>query len=213
MITKKLGRPVLSKLVQNYIRDYIITHKLRPGDGLPSEGQIAQDLGTSRSSVREAIKSLESLGVLEVRHGHGLFVRVLNFDAVLEVLSYSVIFEPSILLDLLRGRRLLESSIIPEVVHNIQTSELDKCREILAEWETRLDDGLPYSEQDRHFHQTLYQVVDNKLLVNLAGVFWNAYWSTEVNTIPVTASEGRRILEHHRAILQIGIRKSVQEVG
>ncbi len=198
---RKLGRPVLSKLVQDYIRDYIVAHKLRPGDALPAEGQIAKYLEIGRSSVREAVRALESLGVLEVRHGNGLFVRGLNFDAVLTVLSYSVMFEPSALLDLLRIRKLLESSIIPEIIHRIQASELEKCWQTLAEWEANLSDDLPYSEQDRLFHQMLYQVMDNQLLVDLAGVFWVAYRNAEVNTIPA-AREGRSILEHHREILQ-----------
>ncbi len=55
-----------------------MVNKLRSGDALPSEGRIAKELGISRNSVREAVKALESLGVLEVRHGNGLFVRGLS---------------------------------------------------------------------------------------------------------------------------------------
>jgi DNA-binding FadR family transcriptional regulator len=201
VLTKKLERSALWKLVQNHIRDYIVSHKLRPGDALPPEGQIAENLGASRSSVREAVKGLESLGILEVRHGNGLFVRVLNFDAVLEVLSYNLMFEPSRLLDLLRVRRILESSIIPEVIHSIQPGQLAQCQQVLIEWETKLEEGLPYSEQDRLFHQLLYQVVGNKLLVDLAGVFWSAYRNAETCTIPA-AREGKSILEHHRSVLR-----------
>lgn len=199
--TKKLERPVLSKLVQEHIKDYIVNHNLRPGDALPPEGQIAKDLGISRGSVREAARALESLGILEVRHGNGLFVREINFDGVLKVLSYSLMFEPSTLLYLLQIRRSLESNIIPEVVQRIQAEGLENCRQILSEWEAKLAADMTFSEQDRLFHQTLYRVIGNKLLANLVDVFWVAYRNAEAKTIPAARS-GQSILEHHREILE-----------
>ena len=204
------ARPVLWKLARDYIRDYIVNHKLRSGDALPSEGQIAKDLGISRSSVREAVRALESLGVLDVRHGNGLFVRGLNYDAVLTFLSYSVMFEPSALLDLLRVRKLVESGIMPEVVRRIQPDELDKCRQIFTEWEANLNAGLPYSEQDRLFHQMLYQVAGNQMLADLADVFWIAYRNAEANTIPA-ARKGMSVLARHREILQAIEAKDVDQ--
>jgi DNA-binding FadR family transcriptional regulator len=110
-------------------------------------------------------------------------------------------FEPSALLDLLRLRKLVESGIMPEVVRRIQPDELDKCRQIFTEWEANLNAGLPYSEQDRLFHQMLYQVAGNQMLADLADVFWIAYRNAEANTIPA-ARKGMSVLARHREILQ-----------
>ncbi len=86
-------RQTVSEVVQHYIRDYIVEHKLHPGDQLPPEGDIAETLEVSRVSVRESVKILQALGIVEVRHGNGLFVRGLNFDALLEIspTAYSLI--------------------------------------------------------------------------------------------------------------------------
>ena len=198
---EKLRRPLISKLVQDYIRDYIINHTLRPGDALPVQGQIAKDLGVSLGSVREAVRSLESLGLLEVRHGDGLYVRGMNFDALLQILLYSVMLDPYTLLDLLQVREMLEISTIPKVVKQIQAEDLETCRRILAEWRAEVAAGLPGIEQDQLFHQTLYKSAGNKLLASLVHIFWLAYRNAEERTIPVKLSR-QSVLEYHREIFE-----------
>ena len=172
-------RQTVSELVQHYIRDYIVNKKLRPGDQLPSEGEIAAGLEVSRVSVREAVKVLQALGIVEVRHGNGLFVRRLNFDALLDILSYSLLFDPSSLKDLYQVRKLFETAMIAEVVENIQEEDIQACRELLKIWEENIAAGHLYDEQDRLFHVTLCRSLGNKLLVELENIFWRAYRNAE----------------------------------
>ena len=87
---KPLRGPALSKAVRDYVKQYILDHKLQGGDALPPETQLAHDLGVGRSSVREAVKALQSLGIVEVRHGDGLYVREYNMDPILETLSFGL---------------------------------------------------------------------------------------------------------------------------
>ena len=67
-------RPPLYEVLQQKIKNYIIQNSLKPGDRLPSETELAQQLGVSRNSVREAVKALEMLDIVETRSGAGLFV-------------------------------------------------------------------------------------------------------------------------------------------
>ncbi len=79
---RKLKRPqFLYQAVQDEVKAYILEQSLMPGDALPPETELAEQLGVSRNSVREAIKSLETLGIVEARTGAGLFVR--NFSGSL----------------------------------------------------------------------------------------------------------------------------------
>jgi DNA-binding FadR family transcriptional regulator len=200
-VTKKgKMRPVVSNSVRDYIKNYILDQGLQPGDVLIPEGQIASDMGVGRSSVREAVKSLESLGILEVKHGAGLYVREMNFDALMEVLSYNASLEPSTLLELLSIRELIEINKIQEVTQKIQPDELDSCQKILDEWKAKLSADLPYNDQDRLFHQTLHRVLGSRLLVNLTDAFWIVYRKAEERTIPACRS-GWSILEYHQEIL------------
>ncbi|HZQ05535.1 MAG TPA: GntR family transcriptional regulator, partial [Anaerolineae bacterium] len=85
-------RQLLYQTVQEEIKNYIIENELRAGDPLPTEGELARQLDISRNSVREAVKSLEALGILEARSGSGLFVRNFNFDSILDNLPYGIMF-------------------------------------------------------------------------------------------------------------------------
>lgn len=195
-------RQSISELVQNYIRDYIISNKLRPGDQLPPEGDIAATLEVSRVSVREAVKILQALGIVEVRHGNGLFVRGLNFDALLEVLSYSLLFDLSSLKELYQVRQLFEVAMLKDVIENIQEEHIQACHKHLQEWEQNMASGDPFRDQDRLFHVTLCQAIGNNLLVELENIFWIAYRNA-VNKTFVDIDEGayQVTLDNHYKIL------------
>ena len=147
------------------------------------------------------MRSLESLGLLEVRHGDGLHVRGMNFDALLQILLYSAMLEPHTLLDLLQVREMLEIGAIPKVVQQIQAEYLEICRRILAEWSAEIAAGLPGIEQDQLFHQKLYKSAGNRLLASFVHVSWLAYRDAEERTIPVKLSR-QSILEYHREIFE-----------
>lgn len=196
-------RQTVSELVQHYIRDYIVSKKLRPGDQLPSEGDIAAELEVSRVSVREAVKILQALGILEVRHGNGLFVRGLNFDALLDVLSYSLLFDQSSLQELYQVRKLFEVGMLPDVIENVQEDHIQTCRKYLQEWEEKMTEGHPFHEQDRLFHVTLCQAIGNNLLVELENIFWIAYRNAVNKTFPeIDQGEYQITLENHYKILE-----------
>ena len=65
------------------IKNYILTHRLQAGDLLPSEAVLCEELGCSRSSLREAVRTLSSLDIVEVRHGHGTFVSEMSLAPLL----------------------------------------------------------------------------------------------------------------------------------
>jgi DNA-binding FadR family transcriptional regulator len=196
-------RPAVSKLVQEYIRDYIVTNKLGPGDPLPSEGQIAAALEVSRISAREGVKVLETLGILEVRHGNGLFVRGLNLDALLDVLSHTILFDLSSLKDLYQVRKLFETAMIAEVIQNIQDEDIATCRKHLQQWEQNVAQGKPFHEQDRLFHLSLCKAIGNKLMLELENIFWIAYRNAEerLDFPQVFKKDYPLVLQAHTALL------------
>ncbi len=114
---RKLKRPqFLYQAVQDEVKAYIIEQALMPGDALPPETELAEQFGVSRNSVREAIKSLESLGIVEARTGAGLFVSNFSFDPLLENLAYGMMFDLKDLADILEVRFHIEHSMIDQAV-------------------------------------------------------------------------------------------------
>jgi DNA-binding FadR family transcriptional regulator len=175
---EKLARSqLLNRAIQGQIRLYITNNGLKPGDLLPPEGQIAVDLGVSRGSVREAIKALESLGIVEVRHGDGVRVRGFNFDSILELLSYGVAFDPDKIGEILQIRIWLEDAAIVDALAVLDEEMLEQMEVLLARWQVKAAANADTSEEDRAFHQLLYAGLGNASLSQLIDIFWLVYHS------------------------------------
>jgi len=172
-------RPALNEAVRGYIKQYILDRGLKAGDALSTEGELANDLGVGRTSVREAVKSLQSLGIIEVRHGGGLYVREYNFDPVLEVLGYGIRFDTRTLIELLQIRMWLESAVIGDAIHAMTDLDLAKIEAIITPWQERVQAGAAgkdtIKEWDQAFHRALYTSLGNETLVKLIDVFWMAF--------------------------------------
>jgi DNA-binding FadR family transcriptional regulator len=169
---KPFRRPVLNELIRDYVKQYILDHGLNPGDPLPPETQLAHELGVGRSSVREAIKALQSLGIVQVRHGDGLYVREYNFDPILETLGFGIRFDTTTLSELAQIRFLLEGAAIEDAVKRIGLQDLDRLDNLMQVWKGRVAAGEPHSDLDEEFHRILYGVLNNQTLVKLFQVFW-----------------------------------------
>ncbi len=190
----------LHEAVRDYIKQYILEHKLQPGDSLPPEGQLAQELGVGRSSVREAVKALQSLGIVEARQGNGLFVREYNFDPVLEILSYGMRFNHTILLEFFQIRLWLEAAIIGDAVRQIEAEQIAQLDAVLALWAERTRAGRSWADLDKQFHEILYQTLNNQTLLKLLEVFWLAYDKLDIEGIH--DADPLEELADHRAILE-----------
>lgn len=203
-------------LVREYIHDLIVREGLKPGDMLPCEGEIASTLEISKSCVREATHALESIGLIEIRHGIGLELRPFNFDAMGEIFNFGFALDPSIVIDLYDLRRQMESSMMPRVVEHIDDQHIAACEEILLRWEKLAQDNVPTYDVDRQFHETLYSVVDNRMLTSLCHLFWTEYQDLEGNNQlmreePNNKETACRTIAAHRQILEAVREKDAQK--
>jgi DNA-binding FadR family transcriptional regulator len=192
--------PALNRAIQDYIKRTITDNQMQPGDMLPPEGQIAQDLGVSRGSVREAVKALESLGIVEVRHGNGVFVRAFNFDSFLDLLSYGLVFDHRRIAEILQIRKWLELAAIGEATQRINPGETAAIEEVLDCWDGKAAAGEPTSDEDRAFHRMLYSSLDNQSLNALLDIFWLVFHAVPVRSI-TTDLQPTTTLQDHREIL------------
>ena len=199
-MSQPLRGPALHEAVRDYIKQYILDHKLKPGDPLPPEGQLAQELGVGRSSVREAVKALQSLGIIEAQQGNGLFVREYNFDPILEILSYGMRFNHTILLEFFQIRLWLEAAVIGDAVRQIKAGQIAQLEEVLDQWAARARAGRSWADLDKQFHDILYQTLNNQTLLKLNEVFWLAYDKLDIEGIH--DADPVEELRDHQAILE-----------
>jgi DNA-binding FadR family transcriptional regulator len=165
----------LHKTVQQEIRNYIIRHGLRPGDPLKPEAELARVFGVSRNSVREAVKALESTGVLETRRGSGVYVRDFSFAPLLDHLPYGLMKGRRAISELLALRKALEAALIADAMQVVSESSVDAMREMLAEMHDLAEQNQPFPEQDRQFHRLLFTDLGNDMLLSLFDLFWLAF--------------------------------------
>jgi DNA-binding FadR family transcriptional regulator len=191
---KPLERPALSQAIRDYVKQYILDQGLSAGDPLPSETRLAQELGVGRGSVREAIKALQSLGIVEVRHGDGLYVCPYTFEPILETLNYGMRFDATTLSELVQIRVLLERSAIEDAVQQIGEEDLDRLETLMEVWEER------HKDIDEEFHCILYGALNNQTFNRLFELFWIASENLD-NPIIHDTSRAEEDLEKHQAIL------------
>jgi DNA-binding FadR family transcriptional regulator len=192
----------LSETVQAAIRRYIVDHELRAGDALPPEGQLALELGVSRPSVREAVKGLEALGILEARTGVGLFVRRFSFDPILDNLAYSMGQDRDNLAELLYLRKQLEAGAIEDVAARVTRSQLRVLRSVVDRIGEKAARGQAAPDEDRFFHRTLFAGLDKPLLMKLLDVFWEVYRRLREQPALSETADPIRSWENHRKIVE-----------
>lgn len=168
--------PSLHVSVQESLRSYIAENGLAAGAPLPAEGDLAQQLGVSRNSVREAIKALESVGVLEVRRGSGVFVKAFSFEPLLDNLTYGLGGVLAQIENVIAVRRAIELGIIDRVLERIGPEDIRELRVTLDEMRGHAERGEAFPEADEQFHRLLFRCLDNPILTRLIEVFWLAFY-------------------------------------
>ncbi len=165
-------KQLLHQTVQEEIKAYIIEHALKPGDALPPETELAHQLNISRNSVREAVKALEALGILEARPGTGLFVRDFSFDPIINNLAYGMLFDLQHLTDALEVRGHLEYGMVEKVIQRVTPEQLAQLRSVLDDMRHAAELGFYSAEADHAFHRHLYDNVNNLTLWKILDIFW-----------------------------------------
>ncbi|MBB4217935.1 DNA-binding FadR family transcriptional regulator [Rhizobium sp. BK212] len=168
--------PLLHVSVQESLRAYIDDNGLAPGTLLPAEGELATQLGVSRNSLREGIKALESVGVLETRRGVGIFVKAFSFEPLLDNLAYGLGGALRQIEEVLEIRRTLEVGLIGKTIEVIAEEDISELRATVNRMRVHAERGETFATDDQLFHRLLFRCQDNETLVRLIDVFWLAFY-------------------------------------
>jgi DNA-binding FadR family transcriptional regulator len=198
---KALKRTPLLHQIQEEIKSYVIRNNLRPGDPLPSEGDLARQLGIGRNSVREAVKSLEVLGILEARAGSGLFVKSFSFDAIINNLPYGLLSDSKTVQDLAEVRAYLEYGLVEHVIERVTPDQFELLGDIVDRMRSAAEAGEYAAEADRAFHDALYRNLDNPVLLSLLDVFWLAVSRATERSSVFDPPDPKETVESHKRIL------------
>ncbi|MEV5614111.1 FadR/GntR family transcriptional regulator [Streptomyces sp. NPDC052225] len=183
------------------IKGMIVSGALRPGDRLPKESELAADLGLSRNSLREAVRALSLIRILDVRQGDGTYVTSLDPQLLLEALSFVVDFHrDDTVLEFLAVRRILEPAATALAATQIDPEQLDKLA-------AQLDDLGPEPSveelvaADLDFHRGIVKASGNSVLCSLLDGLSGPTTRARIWRGLTQEDAVSRTLHEHRAIL------------
>ena len=198
--------------VVDRLQGLILEKKLEPGSKLPPERQLCQQLGVSRTVLREAIKHLSALGLVEEVTGRGTFVSQPNLDAVRKSLQICLGWHAQALLEnLVELRRLIEVEIAGLAAMHATEEEIQKLGQNVHEMEVGVDGNLKrFMNLDLEFHSGLARATHNELFVMLFDAISGAMVGTweKMHNDPEERKHG---LQYHHRILSAIERRNPDE--
>lgn len=211
--------PVTSAISRAYdgIHDYIVRKGLQPGDRLPTEREFARFLGVSRTAVREAIREMTALGIVEGHPGRGTFLKRPVTPATSYV-AVAISTDKEMLLALLEVRRAMEDLAVRLAAQRATDEELQAMERILDEFDEYVARGFNPSNPDWRFHMALYRASHNPVLTDIMQVLsgtLHRFWENPLE-VPGFASRThplhRQIFERVRARDADGASRLVQQL-
>lgn len=167
--------------------------RFRAGDRLPGEWELVEQLGAGRSAVREALRELAALGVVEIQPGRGTFVRSLRPDLLVRPDRIGAEVTRASLREFLEVRRIIEPEAAALAAIRATAAELDRLGHDVDRLNEAIDVGYRPPE-DLGFHLNIVRATHNTALIRLAGAIVSFYQRDEV--LPT-----RRDVDEHRAVL------------
>ena len=164
---KSLKKESVVQSVINCLTDAIRAEDLKPGDKIPPEPELAETLGVARSSVREAIKILTYLGVLESKRSEGTFVCSGYKESMIDPMVYGIILNQDSFDNLMELREMTEVGMMRLAIEHHDESELEELEDILGEMEralnlkeNRVD---TFFQADNRFHDKIAEMGKNPM--------------------------------------------------
>jgi GntR family transcriptional regulator, transcriptional repressor for pyruvate dehydrogenase complex len=183
------------------IKEMLLSGRLGPGDRLPPEKELSEALGLSRSSLREAVKALELIRVLDVRRGDGTYVTSLEPHLLLEAMTFVVeLHQDASVLDLFEVRRILEPAAAVIAARKARPEDLEMLRLSLAEVDERttVEDLVAH---DVKFHGCITALSGNTYLSSILDSLSSSTMRARIWRGLTEESSVARTLAEHQAIL------------
>jgi len=210
-----IKRNKVSDTVVEAVEKLIISNKLKPGDGLPSEKSLSESLAVGTRSVREALKILEARGLVSIQHGKGSFIADSSKENMIKFLADSLrltlITDEKLLLELVYVRRIIEASVAADVASTRTDEDLYHLSEILAALEKthkahKIED---YNRLDALFHKAIIDAAGNRILSALYDRMINLILTSFKKTGYLRGSTKDSIAEHRKILEYIQNKDSV----
>jgi GntR family transcriptional regulator, transcriptional repressor for pyruvate dehydrogenase complex len=162
----------LPELIARRIIEYVVSQGITDGSVLPSERRLMETFAVSRATMREALRHLEALGLVQMRRGAGggPIVRWPQPHDIGNVLSLFLHFSNASLMDVMAARQVIEPAVIVEAVQLISVADLAQLRESVDRMQAELDVADVFLSENERFHRIIAEATRNPVLGAINGM-------------------------------------------
>jgi DNA-binding FadR family transcriptional regulator len=192
--------------VHTRLQEYIVENNLQPGDRLPSEAWLASQMGVGRPLMREALRGLETVGLIETRKGVGRFVRAFEVESYLGHFTADFLIRSFSEKDLAETRCLLEIAAISGAVEQLTDEDCEKILGYLEDMRRSFEQGVTDTDADIGMHRVIMSRADNTIIAALH----DAVYSLSIaggTRLERTRERGQQDLQEHETIAEAAVRR------
>lgn len=189
--------------VAEQIQRLIVKGVLKPGDRLPPERELVVKFGVGRSSIRDAIRTLEVMGIVEPRQGHGTIVRDLSADSLVVPLASVLLRKRELVAELLDVRRMIEPALAGRAAANATEEEIARLEDILRRQAEKVRRGEQCIEEDSEFHYAIALAARNSVVLRVLDVLMDLLRESRARSLQVPGRPERSYAGHRRILRAI----------
>ncbi len=214
----KLFKPIKKTKVYEEIvakiKDMIEKGRFKSGDQLPVERELAEVFRVSRSSVREALRSLESQGLLESRQGNGTYIASQPVESLVNPLASVIFTEKDDQMELFEMRRMIEPQLAYLAAERATEEEISMLEKALALQEEEIGRGESGTDVDKNFHYIMARATKNKALLRITDNIMDLLAESREQYLQVEGRPQKSILRHREVLdaIRAGDRDRAEEV-
>jgi GntR family transcriptional regulator, transcriptional repressor for pyruvate dehydrogenase complex len=201
---RKVKRDTLSEQVTQHLMELISEQALSPGDSLPSESRLAEDFGASRPVIREALKTLQGEGIIEIVTGKNAVIKPISSAILRKFFERAVAFKSASFRDLIEVRRGLEIQSVMLAAERCSRDDLTALEEVLQSMRDNLHAHERFAEYDVQFHLLIASAAQNPIIYYLIESIRDAMHENVLLGLKhrLTEDELERVQACHETILQ-----------
>jgi DNA-binding FadR family transcriptional regulator len=186
--------------VADRIRVLMLDGTFPPGEPLPSERHLAERFGVSRGSIRDALRTLETIGLLETRHGQGTFPHELSVDRLVAPLASVMAYRADLQDELLDVRRMFEPAVARVAALRATDEDLADLQRILETQRQKLKTGQSAIAEDTAFHAVLARSTRNRVVMSIMATLNDLLVESRTHSLE---QKGRpaRSMDGHEAVV------------
>ncbi len=181
----------------------LILKKLNPGDKLPSERELAETLKVSRSSIRDAIRGLELMGLVEPRQGAGTIVRETSAETLINPFTSALKHRRELVSELLDFRKMLEPPLAARAATHASADDIAEMEEILQRQEERQAQGDAAVAEDTEFHYSVALASDNSVVLKVLDILMDLLRDTRERSLQLEGRPQKSLAGHRRILAAI----------